>query len=158
MTKSKSLSITAAMGLIFLFACNAGPSAETAKSTLPIEGTWQLITGTTIQGKDTTVTNYTHDKRFIKIINGTHFAFTGHDLTKGKDSAAFFSSGAGTYTLADSNYTEHLQFCSDRPWEGNDFSFVITIQQDTLTQKGIEKVEKIGVDRLNIEKYARVKN
>jgi hypothetical protein len=159
MANFKSLSIISAIALVFLLACNAGPSAEMAKSTLPIEGTWQLITGTTIQGKDTTVTNYTTDKKFIKIINGSHFAFTGHDLTKGKDSsAAFFSSGAGTYTLADSNYTEHLQYCSDRQWEGNDFSFVITIQQDTLTQKGIEKIEKIGVDRLNIEKYARVKN
>ena len=155
----KSFSIYSILGILFLVSCNAGPAGETAKSVLlPIMGTWQLITGTTIQGKDTTVVNYTRDKKFIKIINGTHFAFTGHDLSKGKDSASFFSSGAGTYTLADSNYTEHLQFCSDRAWEGNDFSFVITIQGDTLTQKGIEKIEKIGVDRLNIERYVRVKD
>jgi hypothetical protein len=159
MAYSKLLSIFSIPGILCLISCNAGSSGEPARSgSVPIVGTWQLITGMTIQGKDTTVVNYTHDKKFIKIINGSHFAFTGHDLSKGKDSASFFSSGAGTYTLADSNYTEHLQFCSDRAWEGNDFSFVITIQNDTLTQKGIEKIDKIGVDRLNIERYARVKD
>ncbi len=104
------------------------------------------------------MTDYTKNRKFLKIINGTHFAFVGHDLNKGKDSLAFYTSGAGTYTLNDSVYTEHLQFCSDRAWEGNDFPFHILIQNDTLTQTGIEKIEKIGVNRLNIERYVRVKN
>jgi hypothetical protein len=120
-------------------------------------GTWELISGTTIQGKDTSVTDYTKNKKFLKIINGSHFAFVGHDLKKGKDTLAFYTSGAGTYTLTDSLYTEHLQFCSDRAWEGNDFSFTILIKDDTLTQTGIEKVEKIGVNRLNIERYVKLK-
>jgi len=81
----------------------------------------------------------------------------GHDLSKGKDSAAFYTSGAGTYTLADSTYTEHLQFCSDRAWEGNDFTFTVSIRNDSLTQTGIEKIEKINVNRLNIERYVRTK-
>ncbi len=123
----------------------------------PLIGTWELVSGTTIQGKDTTVTDYTKNKKFLKIINATHFAFVGHDLNKGKDSLAFYSSGAGTYTLKDSSYTEHLQFCNDRAWEGNDFSFTILIQNDSLTQTGIEKIEKINVNRLNIERYVRVK-
>jgi hypothetical protein len=143
-----------------LISCESKQTADKSTATVnPIVGTWQLITGTTIQGKDTTVTDYTKDKKFLKIINETHFAFVGHDLDKGKDSAhAFYSSGAGTYTLTDTSYTEHLQFCSDRAWEGNDFSFHILIQNDTLTQTGVEKLEKIGIDRLNIERYARVKN
>ncbi len=120
-------------------------------------GTWKLISGTTIQGKDTSVTDYTKNKKFLKIINGSHFAFVGHDLTKGKDTLAFYTSGAGTYTLTDSLYTEHLEFCSDRAWEGNDFPFTILIKDDTLTQTGIEKVEKIGVNRLNIERYVKLK-
>lgn len=124
----------------------------------PMEGTWELISGTTIQGKDTTNTDYTKNKRFIKIINGSHFSFVGHDLNKGKDSAAFYTSGAGTCTFTDSVYTEHLQFCSDRAWEGHDFSFHIVIQNDTLTQTGIEKIDSIGVNRLNIERYTRAKN
>lgn len=123
----------------------------------PLIGTWELVSGTTIQGKDTTVTDYTKNRKFLKIINATHFSFVGHDLSKGKDSLAFYSSGAGTYTLTDSSYTEHLQFCSDRAWEGNDFTFTIVIQNDSLTQTGIEKIEKINVNRLNIEKYVRVK-
>jgi hypothetical protein len=55
-------------------------------------------------------------------------------------------------------YTEHLEYCSAREWEGNDFAFTIHIRNDTLTQSGIEKVESAGVNRINIEKYVRVKN
>jgi len=144
--------------LIAFISCETNKNSETPATPVnPMIGTWQLISGTTIQGKDTAVTDYTKNKKFLKIINSSHFSFVGHDLTKGKDSLAFYSSGAGTYTLTDSLYTEHLQFCSDRAWEGNDFSFTILIQNDTLTQTGVEKVDKIGVNRLNIERYARVK-
>ena len=123
----------------------------------PMIGTWEMVSGTTIQGKDTTFTDYTKNRKFLKIIDATHFSFVGHDLSKGKDSAAFYSSGAGTYTLTDSTYTEHLQFCSDRVWEGNDFTFTVSIRNDSLTQTGIEKIEKINVNRLNIERYVRTK-
>lgn len=146
--------------ILILFAfisCESNKNAEPVATLNPMIGTWQLISGTTVQGKDTVVTDYIKNKKFLKIINGTHFSFVGHDLTKGKDSLAFYSSGAGTYTLKDSLYTEHLEFCSDRTWEGNDFSFTILIQNDTLTQTGVEKVDKIGVNRLNVERYARVK-
>jgi hypothetical protein len=47
--------------------------------------------------------------------------------------------------------------CSAREWEGNDFAFIITIKNDTLIQSGIEKVESPGINRVNIEKYSRVK-
>jgi hypothetical protein len=148
----------------FLFLLSILLSCETKQNTgkpmppvNPMIGTWELVSGTTIQGKDTTFTDYTKNRKFLKIINSTHFAFVGHDLTKGKDSLAFYSSGAGTYTLSDSIYTEHLQFCNDRAWEGNDFTFNIVIQNDSLTQTGIEKIEKIDVNRLNIERYVRVK-
>ena len=56
----------------------------------PMIGTWELVSGTTIQGKDTTFTDYTKNRKFLKIINSTHFAFVGNDLTKGKDSLAFY--------------------------------------------------------------------
>jgi len=148
-------------GLLFCLALiSCQPAATSEKRAAPVSelvGTWRLISGTTIQGKDTTVTQYSKDKLFLKIINGTHFSFVEHDLNKGKDSTASYSSGAGTYTLTDSSYTEHLQFCSDRAWEGNDFTFTILIRNDSLTQTGIEKIEKLGVNRLNIEQYVRVK-
>ena len=44
-------------------------------ATIPIEGTWKLLTGTLIEKNDTAVTDYTKGKEFIKIINDTHFAF-----------------------------------------------------------------------------------
>ena len=122
----------------------------------PIEGTWQLITGTLIEKGDTVITDYTKNISFIKIINDSHFAFLQHDLKKGKDSTAVFSSGGGKYTINDSLYTEHLEYCSAREWEGNDFNFSYLISKDTLIQKGIEKIESQGVNRLNVEKYVRI--
>ena len=124
---------------------------------LPIMGTWQLLSGTLIEKGDTVVTDYTKNISFIKIINDTHFSFLQHDLKKGKDSTAVFVAGGGKYTLTDSLYTENLEYCNDRNWEGHDFSFTITIKNDTLVQQGIEKVEAAGVNRLNIEKYVRMK-
>jgi hypothetical protein len=132
-------------------------SCTTKKTTLPIMGTWKLLSGSLIEKGDTTVTDYTGNKQFIKIINDTHFAFMSHDLNKGKDSAtALFSAGGGKYSIKDSTYTEHLEYCSDRQWENNDFQFTVTIKNDTLIQQGVEKVEGTNINRLNIEKYVRL--
>lgn len=127
------------------------------KTVLPIKGTWRLITGVVIEKGDTVETNYTNHQSFIKIINDTHFAFLQHDLNGGKDSAAVFAAGGGTYTLKDSLYTEHLEYCNAREWEGNTFSFSVSLNNDTLIQQGIEKVESAGVNRVNIEKYIRAR-
>ena len=139
-----------------LLSCNSAtqPAEQVKKQT--IEGTWKLISGTTIEKEDTVITDYTKGQKMIKIINATHFAFLRHDLNKGKDSAVY-SSGGGRYALADSQYTEHLDFCSDREWEGHSFQFTVSIKNDTLTQTGIEKLENLGINRLNIEIYRRVK-
>src|SRR5437773_1345907 len=148
------------IAVLLLFAsCNSLVEKKDTKSTkTAIEGTWKLLTGTLIEKNDTVVTDYTKGKEFIKIINDTHFAFLSHDLNKGKGPDASFSSGGGNYSLKDSLYTEHLLYCSDRQWEGNDFQFSVTINNDTLIQQGIEKIDSIGVNRINIEKYVRVKD
>lgn len=123
--------------------CQGGKEEKsTVGASLPIEGTWKLLKGTLVEKGDTTVTDYANGKlSFIKVINATHFSFLSHDLSQGKDSAtAAFSAGGGRYTLDGSTYTEHLEFCSDRAWEGHDFPFQVKIQGDTLTQTGVEKV------------------
>jgi len=148
----------AAISMILMSCSTSVQNNETKQTTIPIEGTWKLLTGTLIEKEDTVVTDYTKGKEFIKIINDTHFAFLSHDLNKGKDSAAAFSSGGGNYSLKDSLYTEHLVYCSDRQWEGNDFQFTVVINNDTLIQQGIEKIDTIGVNRINIEKYVRIKD
>ena len=141
-----------------LFSCGAEKKEKVSKTSPDsIIGTWRLLTGTVIENGDTTVTDYTKKISFIKIINATHFAFLQHDLDKGKDSAAVFVAGGGRYSLKDSLYTEHLEYCSARDWEGNDFTFTITTRNDTLTQYGIEKVESAGINRINIENYVKVK-
>lgn len=138
---------------IQLIACTNKTQAPSDNS---IEGTWQLISGTLIEKGDTTVTLYNKNVSFIKILNKSHFAFFQHDLNKGQDSSAIFVSGGGKYSLLNNTYTEHLEYCSARNWEGNDFNFIISIKNDTLIQTGVEKVEALGINRLNIEKYVRL--
>ena len=142
---------------LFGLACGSDEDRHNPSSELPITGTWKLLSGTLIEKGDTTITDYTKNISFIKIINPSHFAFFSHDLHKGKDSAAVFSAGGGKYTLKDSVYKESLEYCTAREWEGHDFEFTVVINNDTLIQSGIEVVESAGINRMNIEKYVRLK-
>ena len=143
---------------LVLTSCAAKIRSSTSKqATTKMAGTWKLIIGMVIEKGDTTLTDYTKNTSFIKIINNTHFAFMQHDLSKGKDTTAVFVAGGGKYSLSDSLYTEHLEYCNDRNWENNDFSFIISIKNDTLVQRGVEKVESAGVNRVNMEKYVRLR-
>ena len=141
-----------------LASCGPKTQQENVRETpLSVVGTWQLISGTTIENGDTTVTDYTKNLSFIKIINDTYFAFLKHNPDKEQASPADFGAGGGHYTLDDSTYTEQLEYCNDREWEGNRFTFTVTLRNDTLTQRGIEKVAQAGVNRVNIEQYVRLK-
>ena len=132
-------------------------SCSEKQTQIPIIGTWELISATATE-KDSTFSTFNPKQKMIKIINSTHFAFLNHDNRTGKDSsAAPFSAGGGEYTLVDSVYTEQLEYFIDKQWENNKFEFVVKIIEDTLIQKGVEKVEKLGIDRMIIEKYKRVK-
>lgn len=128
------------------------------QSPLPLIGTWQLVAATSTEGANT-VSTFDPKVKMIKIINPTYFSFFSHDLNNGKDSAnQSFSAGAGHYTLKDSIYTEHLEYFNQRKWEGNSFNFVIKFNGDTLIQKGVEKVEGLGIDHIIEEKYIKIKN
>jgi hypothetical protein len=132
-------------------------SACEKKSELGLIGTWQLVSATSTE-KDSTFSTFNPKVQMIKIINPTHFAFLSHDLSNGKDSTtAAFTAGGGKYTLKDSVYTEFLEYFIDRQWEGHKFEFVVKIQNDTLTQQGVEKLENLGIDRIIVEKYIRLK-
>ncbi|HEY1196263.1 hypothetical protein [Flavobacterium sp.] len=134
-----------------------GLTSCTSEKKNPIEGTWRLISAETTE-KDTTFSTFNSKTKMIKIINDSHFAFLNHDLKNGKDSTtALYFAGGGKYTLKDSIYTENLEFFNNRDWENNKFEFVVKVQNDTLIQTGIEKVEKLGVDRVIVEKYVREK-
>ena len=121
-----------------------------------INGTWQLISAETIE-KDSTFSTFNPKNKMIKIINDNHFAFFNHDLNKGQKSDSLFFGGGGKYTLVDSTYTEYLEFFNNRDWENNKFSFTVKVSNDTLTQKGVEKIENLGINRIIIEKYIRLK-
>jgi len=143
---------------IIIISWNTQTQGNPETPAISLQGTWKLLTGTIIEKGETTTTDYTKGKSFIKIINGSHFAFLMHDLNKGKDSASTqFSAGGGSYSLTGSSYTEHLEYCNAREWEGHDFTFTVTIKGDTLIQSGVEKIEDEGINRINTEKYIRVK-
>lgn len=141
---------------IISYSCSVNQN-KIQQSDLPIIGTWELISATTTE-KDSTFSTFDPKFKMIKIITPTHFSFFQHDLTMGKDSNPKFTAGAGKYTLVNDTYTEYLEYFIYREWENNKFEFKISIQKDTLIQKGIEKVEKLGVDRIITESYKRVNN
>ncbi|MDB5122885.1 MAG: hypothetical protein JWP94_1014 [Mucilaginibacter sp.] len=142
--------------LLFAVAIISSCKTKTEQS-ISLNGTWQLVSGTTITKGVSSVTDYTKNQQMIKIVNDTHFAFLKHDLHTSKDSANHFDAGGGAYTLTGDKYTEHLDYYSDKNWEGKPFTFTVSIKGDTLIQQGVEKVEKEGIDRVIIEKYLKLK-
>jgi hypothetical protein len=149
------MNVKVVLSLIALISTFYG--CATKETSSPITGTWELISATTTE-KDSTFSTFDPSHKMIKIINATHFAFLNHAVNTAKDSSNSFTGGGGKYTLVDSVYTESLDYFIDKAWENNKFPFVVKITNDTLIQKGVEKVEKLGVDRVIIEKYKRVTN
>jgi hypothetical protein len=127
-------------------------TADSASTALPIGGTWRLITGTVTTKGVPVVTDYTKTSSFIKIRNGSHFAFLKHELNVPKDSSNHFDAGGGVFTLKGNQYTEHLDYYTDKQYEGQQYTFTVSFHGDTLVQQGME-----GADRENIERYVRVK-
>jgi hypothetical protein len=146
---------SAILFLLFMISCGEKTKNNLqTTSAIPIQGTWKLLTGTLIEKGDTAITDYTKNLSFIKIINNSHFSFLQHDTRK---DSINFSAGGGRYELAGNKYTEHLEYCSAKEWEGHDFTFTLTITNDTLIQTGVEKIEAQGIDRINTEKYIKYK-
>ncbi|GGA81578.1 hypothetical protein [Puia dinghuensis] len=143
------------LSLLFVICLFASFSPQPDRG-LRLNGTWRLVSGTTITHGVSSVTDYTKETNMIKIINDTHFAFLKHDLNPPKDSSNHFDAGGGSYTLTGNQYTEHLDYYSDRNWEAKTFTFTVSISNDTLIQQGMEKNEKENIDREIIERYVRV--
>jgi len=142
------------LAVLSLFSC-VNKDAGKKGSDLDIQGTWQLLSATTIENGTSQTTDYSGKLKMIKMFNNTHFAFLKHSLNP-KDTSSF-DAGGGSYVLDKDDYTEHLEYYKNKDWEGKTFKFKLAIHKDTLIQKGIEKVEEAGVDRVIIEKYIKVK-
>lgn len=140
--------------VLSLFSC-ANKDGSKKDSGLDIQGTWQLLSATTIENGTSQTTDYSGKLKMIKMFNNTHFAFLKHSLNP-KDTSSF-DAGGGSFVLNKDNYTEHLEYYKNKDWEGKTFKFKLAINKDTLIQKGVEKVEKAGVDRVIIEKYIKLK-
>ena len=146
------------MKLIYLFVfavavCACAPATTDKPFKAELTGTWQLIDALQIR-KDSTVHTNLPGTKMIKIINESHFAFLNHDLQAKNDSTQsdlYFVAGGGPYALNDHRYTEHLEYCSARAYEGNDFSFDLEIRGDTLIQKGVEALKDLGIGDENVQ-------
>lgn len=144
-----------AMIIITSFSCSPYSTNDNKNELI---GTWELISSETYIN-DTIIKEMLDGKKLIKIITNSHFAFLYHDLNKGKDSIiATFVSGGGECSFSDTAYTEHLEYCNYRDWEGLIVNFNVQISNDTLTLKGEESKSDIGVNRYIIEKYVKLGN
>lgn len=139
---------------VFLVSCSVKDNAK-QKEGLDILGTWELVASQKKQN-DVIENDDLSGKRMMKIINESHFAFLNHDIKS--DSLKFFVSGGGKYTLKGNQYSEYLEYCNYREWEGEEFEFTLELKGDTLIQRGIEKIEKLGIDREITEKYLKTVN
>jgi hypothetical protein len=141
-----------------LIACSKPEVAADKKS---IVGTWQLLSATS-EKNDSVIRTDAPGRKMIKIINEDHFAFLNHNVPSADTSKALlhFGAGGGRYTLVEDKYTEYLEFCTARAYEGNTFEFTVEIHGDTLIQSGIEKLKDMGIGEENVqltETYIRVK-
>ncbi|AZQ65188.1 hypothetical protein EI427_23530 [Flammeovirga pectinis] len=142
--------------LFYIFCFLAFNSCIELNNPPNIQGTWELLSATTIRN-DSSIVQDLENKRMIKIINQHHFAFLNHDNNNGKDTTAHFVAGGGAYSLVGNQYKESLEYCNFRDWEGHNFTFSVFIKGDTLIQEGIEEIEELGIEQKIIEKYTRVK-
>lgn len=152
--KTNLLSVLA--GAVVLTACTNRNPAQTTNH-LQLNGTWKLLTHTAIAKGKSEVTDYTKKQEFIKIINDTHFGFLTHSLPGDTSKKNGFDAGGGRYDLKGNQYTEHLDYYTDKNWQGKSFTFTVSFSGDTLVQRGEEKVEKENVNQEIIEKYIKLK-
>lgn len=126
------------------------------KSTKTLNGTWQLVSSE-VNANGAITLDKMEGKKMIKIINATHFAFLNHDLKAGKDSTNIvFVAGGGTCTRTDSTYSETLEYCNYRDYEGLKVDFKVQFAHDTLILSGHEVKEDLNVDQYITEKYIKI--
>jgi hypothetical protein len=90
----------------------------------PLDGTWELVSGQPLP----------EGARDIKILSGGHFIFVAYDTVNGKP----LYTGGGNYILNGRDYTEHMDFASDKisALIGKDQRFTVTVDGDRFTQTG----------------------
>lgn len=140
-------------------ACTENTRGKETPGADQIQGTWKLVSNIIITKGDTVVAYPVKGKQeiMLKMYNDSHFSFFTHDTKQGKTKDSVFTAGAGTYKLNGADYSERLEFCNFREWENHDFNFKLEIQQDTLVQRGVERIDSLNVNREIIETYVRLK-
>ena len=115
-----------------------------------LSGAW-LITGRMVNGKATQ--NTPGVRRTMKILSGTRFQWIAYNV----ETKEFFGTGGGTYTTADSKYTESIEFFSrDNSRVGSSLNFDFSIEEGRWRHKGMSskgepideywsKREKLGI-------------
>ncbi|TDE17388.1 hypothetical protein [Dyadobacter psychrotolerans] len=143
--------------LLSLVSCNITSEVTEKNRTLPLAGTWNLVSSKVITKTDTVNTFPVKGQEMIKMFTDNEFSFFKHDLNYGKGESAVFDAGSGTYKLEGENYSEHLAYCNYRDWENRDFNFKLILKNDTLIQTGIEKIDSLNINQEIVEIYVKKK-
>ena len=117
-------------------------TAAQSKQTNPFEGNWELLstTGTYPDDKGGLVNaSFKKDSKnyHMKLIHNNYFMFTGQEMINGVETPSY---GYGTYTFEDNIYTEHIIYHVAKDAIGTSPSFEMTVNGDTLVQKGPLKI------------------
>ena len=121
----------------------------------PIEGTWQMISGTYITPD--TVINYPESTngKHIKMVGKTYFSTIWQDTTIDKSNMWYGGFNGGTYTFANGVYTEtetHFSLLSNI---GSKPSFNIEFNSDTAVFTAILTPDTPS-GYSNVEKWKRI--
>lgn len=140
------------MLIVASLGCSEKPASSPPSS---IAGTWKLVSSKIISKGDTTITFPIANQEMIKMFTDKEFAFFKHDTNHASKDSAVFDAGSGTYTLNGEAYSEHLTYCNYREWENRDFHFNLRVQNDTLIQTGIEKIDSLNINQEILEIYVK---
>jgi len=139
------------ISIIFL-SCNPNE-----KQHRKIAGAWSLVYYKSY-AKDTVIGVYVGKNVIgsqIKVWSDEHFVFVGRFKVNEKQSDNF---GGGTYTLEGSQYTETIDYHTNKQWLGKQYKMLIEIKGDTLMQTWpVSNMWNVDKSNYTIEKYVRIK-
>jgi hypothetical protein len=119
-------------------------SSSASSESNPLIGAWRMVSYT-LEFPDTTTSETDIDNPQTKIFTPTHFAF-GYQTEDGQKVVA----GGGSYELEDETYTEHVEYHTETSYVGEELTFTVNVEGDTLIQSG-----PIGEGHLR-EVYVRI--
>ena len=128
----KKTALTVTVVLVMGFALALAGQQTPAKGGSSHLGTWQLVS--TKYGDEKEFSNYSAERRRVKLITATHFTWVDYN----GDTKEISSAAGGPYSLEGNVYTETIEFVGEgmESYLGKKQAFTIKIDGDKLSQSG----------------------